>query len=503
MVAYSDLNKIINLVFSMPTVPLYPSLSLYPNNNYRLKFNGTTTFVTATGSASLACITKAGTYSFEALLYTTGDPGSSQQACVFEKSSGASDRNGMIHRSTYISFGYYNGSTWVGKSKQTSLNTLYHVIGTNNGGTLALYVDGVAQSGTTPPYVSIGTNFRLGKTSLAGSGATYKGDMDNVRVYNRVLTPTEAAEHYNNIFTDETGLVLKYTMDEGTGSVLNDSTANVNTGTITDGDWALINLYPGDDALPLPGLMANYEVDKLINIISAITHSDTKTNSEVNKLIAIISAITESDLSHFTESDLINILSGVSGSDTQAKSDANTLIALISTVSEADNHTNSEVEKLVDIISDFYHYEAAYLSDVYIYVVPIPTITVSETDYLNGADQHLIDIISTISQSDNINLTESDLIDMIFSPTVNRSVTNNELGKLIPSILTPIDADIAEFIDDHTVNIVCSVANYVHVPYRIHTTATILKPKGSATVMNKPKIMVYNVSKPKMQVRNL
>lgn len=75
----------------------------------------------------------------------------------------------------------------------------------------------------------------------SGGGQEARFYFDEPRVYNRTITTTELTYSYNShdgMVTplNETGLVLWYNLNEGTGTDINDETANNNDGEINSGD---------------------------------------------------------------------------------------------------------------------------------------------------------------------------------------------------------------------------------------------------------------------------
>ena len=62
----------------------------------------------------------------------------------------------------------------------------------------------------------------------------FNGIIDEVRVYSRVLSATEVAEHSDGIFNNNTGLIGYWDFDEGTGITVNDSSTNGNDGTLVN-----------------------------------------------------------------------------------------------------------------------------------------------------------------------------------------------------------------------------------------------------------------------------
>ena len=87
-------------------------------------------------------------------------------------------------------FGYYNGSGWVGKSGTIDKGSWTYVVGVNDAGVLALYIDGVVQTSTGNPYVSVdAATLYIGRNSIASHNYDpFKGDLDNIQFFNSALT---------------------------------------------------------------------------------------------------------------------------------------------------------------------------------------------------------------------------------------------------------------------------------------------------------------------------
>ncbi len=71
-------------------------------------------------------------------------------------------------------------------------------MGTREGDTFTLYVDGVYQDSDTVPGILIrqDTNLCIGNLSAATTGFTKHGALDEIRVYERALSATEVAALY-------------------------------------------------------------------------------------------------------------------------------------------------------------------------------------------------------------------------------------------------------------------------------------------------------------------
>lgn len=120
-----------------------------------------------------------------------------------------------------------------------SANTWHHYLLTKNGTNLKVYLDGAEIINETDIAADLnveGFNFKIGdENNLA---ADYNGQMDEVRVYNRALSPAEASQLYN--FAP--GPQVYYNFEEGSGTAtVNDTSGNANTGsingTVTGANW--------------------------------------------------------------------------------------------------------------------------------------------------------------------------------------------------------------------------------------------------------------------------
>jgi hypothetical protein len=103
-------------------------------------------------------------------------------------------------------------------------------------GDYTLYIDGASQAaaGTSGTGSSASQINYIGHD---GFDATWKGLIDEVRIYNRALSSTEVAALYAKtsqavIKNSSRGLVAHWTFEEGTGTATADKTGNGNTGTL-------------------------------------------------------------------------------------------------------------------------------------------------------------------------------------------------------------------------------------------------------------------------------
>ena len=117
----------------------------------------------------------------------------------------------------------------------------HHIAFTYDGSDRRFYLDGVLKDTKTSSGINVPSsiNFRIGSTN---NGEYFKGDIDELRIWNVARTTTEIQSNYNKtVDPSSTGLVAYYKFDEGIGggdnssiTTLSDATSNHNDGTLTN-----------------------------------------------------------------------------------------------------------------------------------------------------------------------------------------------------------------------------------------------------------------------------
>ena len=122
-------------------------------------------------------------------------------------------------------------------SSTTNANEWFFVVGTYNGSTQTLYVDGsVAVSGSTSEVISNTTNATIGAVSYDTATAPMNGNLANVAIWNRALSSDEINsvmfKSVNALTSAESnGLQAWYSLDNIDGTNVPDSSGNGNNGT--------------------------------------------------------------------------------------------------------------------------------------------------------------------------------------------------------------------------------------------------------------------------------
>ncbi|HOM27136.1 MAG TPA: LamG domain-containing protein, partial [bacterium] len=143
----------------------------------------------------------------------------------------------------------------------------------NNVGNLYYYYEGM--------YVG----FRLGGWPFLSTDPYFKGKVDEVRIYNRILTDEEVREHFNFIFKNESSLALYYNLNEGSGTTAYDKSGNNRNGAIYN-------------AVYVPSEIYKRNFTDVINLLNEINISDSiieSENIEKKKEVLLSDNITELD----------------------------------------------------------------------------------------------------------------------------------------------------------------------------------------------------------------
>ncbi|MEM2974375.1 MAG: LamG domain-containing protein, partial [Candidatus Micrarchaeia archaeon] len=160
-----------------------------------LSFNGSTSYVDCGNSTNLTNMTTS--LSMEAWIYP--NEWMTLYDTILESSTGGEGyRIWSPAGGTSIGATIYNGTSVVRVNSDLTLATWTHVLATYNGSDFILYINGMAvnttiTSGsitTTTPRFAIGRDTALGRY--------FNGRIDEVRIYNRVLSPSEVLDHYQS-----------------------------------------------------------------------------------------------------------------------------------------------------------------------------------------------------------------------------------------------------------------------------------------------------------------
>lgn len=125
---------------------------------------------------------------------------------------------------------------YISSTTQINNNAWNHVVFTFDKQFMRLYVNGSANAtpvaNTNSIYAGTGGALFMGRIYTAGD---FNGSLDDVRIYNRALSPREVRDLYN--WAPSPRVYLK--MEEGAGTSANDDSGNARTGTLNGNPiWA-------------------------------------------------------------------------------------------------------------------------------------------------------------------------------------------------------------------------------------------------------------------------
>ena len=179
--------------------------------------------------------------------------------CIVTYADNGSRRCGIgIDASNGVESSYYSGSAYSGVANTSviSNDTWYHVVATQATSTQVPYLNGVAQTGSYSQVVGLGYNKLVVGAKASDGEDGMLGDIDEVAIWNKVLTADQVAGLYNegrprNAKSTAPGnLQFYFRMGEGdaTGS------GNVINHGIVDFDLTMhSNMVSGDITTDVPG----------------------------------------------------------------------------------------------------------------------------------------------------------------------------------------------------------------------------------------------------------
>jgi hypothetical protein len=221
-----------------------------------------------------------------------------------------------IHNGTEIHGGFGTGSGFYYYITGTVIvqNTWNHIAQTYDGTTLRVYVNGVQittlPTNLQPPLNSI--PFATGVKNIGRVDNYFKGDMDEVRLWNVTRTPAQIAYDMNkSVAPDTAGLVGYYQFSENAGSTTTaDATSGGRTGTLTNGPAFVVSSAPVGATItwsPSTGLNTTIGAIAIAQPTSTTTYTATATDASTGCVSTATSVITVNPLPTATISGATNV----------------------------------------------------------------------------------------------------------------------------------------------------------------------------------------------------
>ncbi len=209
-----------------------------------LSFDGGDDYVTISSSSALS-IGTAATYSTWVKMNAL-PPSSYGYSLIRKWSNGSEDKTLAIAQNGKPNLFFYNVGSGVNANTVLSTGVWHHIVGTYDGTTEKIYIDGVldnSNSASGDVADNVGAAVTLGHTPE--NSAYLNGFLDDVRIYNRSLSATEVRALYDVGNPDkvntaqgdslEQGLAGYWKLDDASGTTATDSSGNANNGTLTNG----------------------------------------------------------------------------------------------------------------------------------------------------------------------------------------------------------------------------------------------------------------------------
>jgi len=144
----------------------------------------------------------------------------------------ASDQYALRSANNMFQFSLGNGSSYVSINSPTiNVDSWYHLIGVVDSNKAYLYMNGKLVGEQSRPSGSTPVSNFTAIGAMNSNQKYWDGNIDEVRIYNRALSPDEVKKLYEYA----PGPVLHLKMDEKNGTTAFDSSGNNNHGTLTNG----------------------------------------------------------------------------------------------------------------------------------------------------------------------------------------------------------------------------------------------------------------------------
>lgn len=204
-----------------------------------LSFNGTSDYVVANpisgmpdigGLMTISLWVKYPSVASRRIAFTLAqNDGASPNAVDIELTSADPTKIGAVQ----------SGAGTIVSATAPSVNVWHHIAYVQTGSGVILYIDGAqANTGSNPVQSGAVGVMRIGSFNTTFPTPYWSGQVDEVRVYNRALTPSEVSALYGagsaKLTTpSSTGLVGYWPMDDATSTIVSDLSGGGNNGTMS------------------------------------------------------------------------------------------------------------------------------------------------------------------------------------------------------------------------------------------------------------------------------
>lgn len=209
---------------SSPIAGKYGNGGNFNGSNSYVNLSTTTNFPTGSGKRTLCAWAKPTSTSFTGWIFASGTTNTGQAMFVGQVSGGTLDGGG------------YNGDD-ASQSNFWNAGAWSHVCLTYDGTTARLYGNGLLLQSTAKNWNLVPNVAYIGRQ--INGGEYWNGQIDDVRVYNRALSPIEVEQLYN--FAPEP--IAYWNFEEGSGTTVNDTSGNGLTASVNSGTSVIAGKY--------------------------------------------------------------------------------------------------------------------------------------------------------------------------------------------------------------------------------------------------------------------
>ena len=151
------------------------------------------------GSGDTTMSLDMGDSDFTLSAWVKGDPLMNEWARILDKGYFSGYELGRTGFASTIGFTYLNSDPTFSSTSSLIDNTWHHVAVVKSGGTASLYIDGILQSSIVVNLGAPTNTFPMfiGYNPGEGIRGHWKGQLDEVRIYDRALTPGEVQGNFN------------------------------------------------------------------------------------------------------------------------------------------------------------------------------------------------------------------------------------------------------------------------------------------------------------------
>jgi hypothetical protein len=167
------------------------------------------------------------------------DSGQNEWAFRMYSTGNSEDRNNRMSFYMFALAGGLGDGAYV-EDKVNAGEWIHFVATVDASKNIKLYKNGVLRDVFLASSLTLANGtapVRIGRGASSAGSSYFQGTINGVQMFNYVLTPGQVQDLYNSDTVQSTGQVGNFKIDEGSGTVIADSSATANNGTLSSGTW--------------------------------------------------------------------------------------------------------------------------------------------------------------------------------------------------------------------------------------------------------------------------